>query len=166
MKNLTTSRFTRLVVLKLDHVRQYKSTKNQQTKAYWLCKCDCGNTKVIRGEHLTSGKILSCGCLNAELSKSNFLSHGLTGTPEYKAWTNMRSRVLRPDELHKKYYVGITIDKRWNKFENFLKDMGKKPTPKHELDRINNNGNYEPDNCRWVTRSENMKNTRRAMKYK
>lgn len=164
MKNLTTRQFGKLTVIKLEEVRKYKSAKNQQTKAYWLCKCDCGKTKVVRGEHLTSGKIVSCGCYNAENSKANFLTHGLTGTPEYKAWGYMRAR-LSSKEPHKvKYYSGVEMQESWGDFKNFLEDMGPKPTPEHELDRIDPFLPYCKENCRWATRSEQMQNTKRHYK--
>lgn len=159
---LEQGRFGKLTILGISHFKKYKT----QTKPYFICDCDCGKTVVVRGEHLSNNRTVSCGCYNSELSKKNFLTHGLTGTPEYRSWISMRARVIRPDKHHKKYYKNITIDKRWDNFENFLEDMGKKPGLEYELDRIDNNGDYTPQNCHWVTRSENMKNTRRAIKYK
>lgn len=89
-------------------------------------------------------------------------THGKTGTPEYRAWANMLTRCRNPqgDPLGNYYVRGITVCHRWRKFEHFYEDMGDRPSPKHSLDRINNNGHYEPGNCKWSTRSEQQNNTR------
>src|SRR5690348_8531322 len=106
MKDLTGKTFGTLTVLKLFEVKRYKSGKNQQTKAYWSCECECGKTKIIRGEHLTSGRTISCGD-NVHIGRGkHFRTHGLAGTPEHKSWMHMRHRVLNPDEHHAKYYEG------------------------------------------------------------
>ncbi len=83
-------------------------------------------------------------------------------TPEYHAWQAMRARCERPSFVAFKWYGGrgIKVCDRWQKYEQFLSDMGRKPTAKHSLDRIDNSGNYEPSNCRWATREEQMRNTR------
>ena len=164
MRDLTGKVFTRLTVKKLVEIKRYESAKNKQTKAYYLTICECGKEKVVRGEHLTQGKIKSCGCLNIETTKKANTKHGMTNTSEHKSWLAMKRRILNPDELHRKYYKDIGITDRWigkDGFINFISDMGVKPTPKHEIDRVNNNGNYEPSNCKWSTRTEQMNNTRR-----
>lgn len=160
MKNLSTQKFGRLTVIKLDHIKKYP----KQTKGYWLCRCECGNSKVIRAEHLASGRVVSCGCYSREKSRANFLTHGLSKTPEYKSWSYMRSR-LNSNEPHKiKYYKNTGQVERWDKFENFFEDMGAKPTPQHELDRLDPFLPYCKENCRWATRSEQMQNTKRHYK--
>lgn len=168
MKDLTKNRYGSLVVLELNEIRNYKSKKNTQTKAYWLCQCDCGTKKVIRGEHLTAGKTVSCGCVARELASKRMkrlsTSHGLSNKDFAGSYYAMLARIIRPDEHHKKYYSGISICERWlgeDGMTNFYQDMGDKPSADHQIDRIDNEGDYEASNCRWATRSENMQNTRR-----
>lgn len=160
MKNLTTQHFGLLTVIKLDSVKKYNSARNTQSKPYWLCRCDCGNSKIVRGEHLVSGRTLSCGCY----ARNNAAKHGLSQTPEYKAWGYMKARLSSKEPHKMKYYSGVEMQESWDSFENFLQDMGAKPTPKHELDRIDPFLPYCKENCRWATRSEQMQNTKRSYK--
>jgi len=97
--------------------------------------------------------------------RKSYESHGMTGSPEYMAWRNMKNRCSCETSNQYKDYGGrgIKVCNRWLRFENFLKDMGEKPSTNHQLDRINNDGNYEPDNCRWtisVTNSRNQRSSR------
>lgn len=167
MNDLHDKTFTNLNVIGVYDIKRYKSPKNEQTKVYWVCECSCGATKIVRGEHLVAGKTISCGCL----AKNNATKHGYARSrtigyaPEYRAWLSMRSRIISPDKHHKKYYSDIGVSKSWDKFERFLADMGNKPTPKHELDRIDPFLPYCKENCRWATRSEQMLNTKRQYTY-
>lgn len=160
MKDLTGKTYGRLTVVSLSEVRQYLSKKNRQTKAYWLCSCNCGKEKVVRGEHLTSGRIISCGCAYVGSNRKYDLAYA----QEYQAWRNMIARVNSKEPHKVKSYADIGIDERWSSFEVFLSDMGIKPTTEHSLDRINPFQPYCADNCRWATRSEQMQNTRRHYK--
>jgi len=123
----------------------------------WRCRCDCGGERVIRRAPLIAGVTRTCGeCFNARRR------HGGFGTPEYKTWSGMRRRCNCPHDSGFKNYGGrgIKVCERWSKFENFIADMGPRPSPDHSIDRIDNNGNYEPSNCRWATLAVQNSNTR------
>lgn len=131
---------------------------------YWECRCLCG--KIVRASSwdLRSGSVQSCGCQKRDKSIERCTTHGGCRTSEYSSWSNMISRCECKNSPYYKHYGGrgIVICKRWRKsFAAFLEDMGPKPSPKHELDRYpNNDGNYEPKNCRWATRKEQLRNMR------
>lgn len=131
----------------------------------WLCKCDCGAEKAVATGHLRSGRTASCGCKKQE---GNRLTHGMTGTRVHQIWQAMRARCSRPDPRRSLDYKtrGITVCERWmTSFESFLEDMGV-PGDHQSIDRIDNDGNYEPGNCRWATASEqaiNKTNTRKVL---
>ena|SRR5688572_24668095 len=136
LKDLTGKTFGKLTVVSLF------STYPAITK--YNCICECGKRKVVQGSALTSGHTKTCGC-----SK---ITHGMSYTPTYQIWQSMIQRCTNPNALNYKYYGGrgITVCERWMKFENFLEDMGERPAPDLSLDRINNDGNYEPSNCEWT----------------
>lgn len=133
---------------------------------YYLCECACGKSKEIRSDHIKSGATSSCGCYHKDRIIETKTTHGCgsnqSKTPEYVAWAHMLSRCRRPKDNVYQYYGarGIHVCDRWLSFSNFLEDMGKRPSSKHQIDRTNNDGNYEPGNCRWVTCKVNSRNTR------
>lgn len=138
------------------------SAEKVNGRTAWLCKCMCGKTNVVEKGSLTSGKTKSCGCLKAE-TKTN-LRHGKKYTSEYNSWQAMLRRCDNEKNISYHNYgaVGIEVCERWkHSFESFFEDMGKKPSAEYSLDRINVNGNYEPSNCRWATRSLQTFNQRK-----
>lgn len=143
-KNLVNHRFGKWTAL------SYVSLQNGRGK--WRCKCSCGTERLIWGNDLTHGRTTNCGCVRR--------LHGMTASREFETWTSMRKRCFRKANDNYKNYGGrgITICKRWrNSFANFYADMGPKP-PNAQLDRINNDGHYSPENCRWVTPKQNANN--------
>lgn len=146
-------RFGRLVAIQFSH-----SAKRQR---YWQCECDCGGSVTVRAADLSRGNTQSCGCLQSERTAEHNLKHGLSKLPEYSVWSMMIQRCENPNvrNFHRYGGRGIKVCSRWkNSFEEFYSDMGPRPFPKAQIDRENNNGNYEPNNCRWATQAENLAN--------
>ena len=120
----------------------------------YLCRCECGVEKEIDTHRLTPGKTRSCGCLRKESVSKQFSTHGESKTAEYRAWTLIKNRTCNPNGMDYKDYMGrgITICEEWKyDFPAFLAYVGKRPSNKHSIDRIDVNKGYEPGNTRWAT---------------
>ena len=133
-------------------------------RAIWQCRCDCGNAPRAAGADLRSGKVRSCGCWSSDVTAARNRSHGLSDRPEYRVWASMRRRCNsdRSPDFESYKARGIRVCKRWDAFAAFFADMGPRPSPQHSIDRINNDGHYEPGNCRWAERTTQMRNRRSA----
>lgn len=145
-------RFGKLVAVRL-------SERDKHGNTMWVCLCDCGKEMITRQERLRGGRTKSCGCLR----KERLRIHGDSESPEYESWRNMRDRCLNPAHTQWKNYGGrgITICPEWiTDYETFLAYIGRRPTTKHSLDRIDNETGYQPNNVRWATRTEQALNKR------
>lgn len=137
-----------------------------RAKAQYLCRC--GKKFSARVGDINTGNTQSCGCLFKQKLIKRLTIHNESKTTEYKTWASMKRRCNDTGQQNYKYYGGrgIKVCARWLEkkgkgYLNFLSDLGRRPTIKHSIDRIDNNGNYEPDNCKWSTHTEQMNNTRR-----
>lgn len=149
LHNIKGSVFGSLTVLSLGRLKG--------NGAWWICQCKCGKQKEIRSSDLIQGKTNSCGCEQKHRLSKAATTHGMRYTKTYSMWGAMRNRCNR---INQDYSArGIDYDKRWDKFESFLSDMGEAPEGM-SLDRIDVNGNYEKSNCRWATKEQQANNTR------
>lgn len=161
IKNILGDKYNRLTVIEFDRLEKNKG-------AFWKCRCDCGTIKVVNSHDLRSGNTKSCGCYFKEIAGKSTTTHGhatnykVSGS--YKSWRSMKSRCNNPKNNHYYNYGarGITYCDRWEKYENFFKDLGERPAG-YSLERKDPNGNYEPENCCWIPNNEQAKNTRRTV---
>lgn len=157
----TGEKYGRLVV-----VERAANAKNpKDTNARWLCICECGKSSVAYGGDLKHGKVVSCGCWNTEKR----ITHGMSRTHVNSVWRSMLDRCRNPKNRAYVNYGGrgIQVCDEWSDFAVFNKDMGNRPAG-YQIDRINNDGNYEPGNCRWVTAKQQQNNKRetRMLEFK
>lgn len=157
--NLIGLQFSRLHVVA-------RAGSDAHRKSLWLCECSCGKSHTVIRASLVSGASRSCGCFQTESASimgKRRKTHGRTGAPEYRSWQHMKDRCYNDACEDYKYHGarGITVCAEWrNSFEAFYRDMGPRPSPELTLERKDNDGNYEPNNCIWDTRTAQSRNRR------
>lgn len=154
-RDITGQKFGKLTAIKLDHIKSYSTS----TKRYWLCKCKCGNYSIVEQGQLTRGKTKSCGCIQKEYFKTK---HNLRNSKIYETWSNIKKRCYNARSTRYKWYGAKNIkmcDEWKNDFKTFydwsINNGYKEPLT---IDRIDVNGNYEPNNCRWVDWKQQQQN--------
>lgn len=158
VEDLTGQRLGRLTVVRL--IGRKKKTKD--SRLYWLCECECGNTKEIMSANLLNGSTTSCGCYGRERSKDRNFSHGMAGSKEYITWAKIKERVFNPKSKHFEKYSKLGMSEELaNDFTKFLEEVGYAPPEKDgrvTIDRIDNNMGYVKGNMRWVGYDKQARN--------
>jgi hypothetical protein len=148
----------------IAHSHSVFRNPRQGYSQFWTCQCFCGEVKTVLSENLTTGNTTSCGCLSSRNNIQNVSkTHGLSKTSLYKTWHGMLQRCSNPKNISYKYYGGrgIKVCESWKKFENFYNDMGNKSSENLSLDRVDSNGDYSKENCRWTDWKTQANNRRK-----
>lgn len=157
--DLTGSHYSKWTVIRFSHC--------QHGKRFYECACECGRVQKVNSHSLTSGRSKACRSC-CKVGSAARMTHGLRGTPEYNSWACMKQRCTNPSNHRFQAYGGrgIRICDRWlNSFEDFFVDMGPKPSPSHSIERLDNDGDYDPANCVWATKTAQARNRRRPLAH-
>lgn len=164
--DFTNQKFGRLLFL-----QEYYGNR-KDGKVLWFCRCDCGKICLVTASSASKGAVKSCGCITVENTIKRNTKHGFSKRSDtnklYMVWQGMKARCSNKNHFSYNNYGGrgIKVCERWvNSFENFLADMGERPSDYYSIERIDNNGNYEPSNCKWANDVEQQKNTSRSRLY-
>lgn len=153
-------RFGRLTVLS-------QATRINKKVPRWHCMCSCGKSTVVEGKNLRGELISSCGCLSSEKKSQRSRTHGKTNTAEYKTWCGIKRRCYNPNDSHYHLYGGrgIAMSEEWRlSFAAFLRDMGARPSADYSIERIDPDGIYSADNCKWLLNSQQANNKRNSIR--
>lgn len=156
-------KYGRLTIIRTPESKKTESNSGVTTRKYVLCRCECGNEKVISLTLVINGKTKSCGCLKKEVATKTFKKHGKRNCDEYRIWAAIKQRCLNVNSSSYKNYGGrgVRVCDEWiNSFDIFFKDMGERPSKYHSIDRIDVMGDYCHSNCRWATDAEQARNRR------
>jgi len=153
-RDITGQKFNRLTAIEV--------AERKGCYTMWRFICDCGQEKVARVSHVTSGAIASCGCYQKERQTESATKHGMSNTRIWRIWMLMHQRCRNPNSTPYPWYgaKGIKVCDAWKTFEQFYADVGDPPSESHSIDRINPYGDYEPNNVRWATPKQQRQNTR------
>lgn len=155
--DLTGRQFGKLAVIEEHGFTRVGQLRSRQIT--WRCKCTCGGETIVTTSSLIGGNTTSCGCHKVDMLRDRLTTHGLSKTPEYRAWINMRSRCENPRTPGYHRYGGRGIKVLYSSFDEFLADIGPRPSPDHSVDRIDNDGHYQTGNCRWSLPTAQNRNT-------
>jgi hypothetical protein len=145
--------------INLTGLRQGRLRVLREEGSYAICECDCGTVKTILRHNVRAGYTQSCGCLQKNRARQANVTHGASHTQLYSVWQAMKARCYGTTTRHYKWYgaKGIIVCEKWQTYEGFFEDMGESYKPGLTLDRINSSKNYQPDNCRWLSKSDNAR---------